>query len=1246
MANLTIGELLRRHRLATEMTQKEIADLIGCHNSVVSRVEQGRQAPTPEYVTRFVAELHLAETDQAEIERVFQGHDAVQRQSRRREDWGEAPDVSVFYGRYADLATLTKWVETDRCRLVALLGMGGIGKTALATKLARQVADQFEAIIWRSLRNAPPLADVLAECVQFLSDQQEVNLPEESERRITRLIHYLDQERYLLILDNAESIMEAGQAGHYRQGYADYGRLFQRIGEGNHQSCVLLTSREKPGEVGRLEGEASPVRSYPLVGLDMEEGQQILINKGLVGSKTAKKALISHYSGNPLALTIVADMIREVYDRDIADFLTDEEIIFDEITDVLDEQFARLSSLEQSLMYWLAIEREPVSRDVLLDDLVEPVSKRQLAVALRSLRRRSLIEASGADFTLQNVVMEYVTERLIGQVCEEIIIGRMNLFHNHALIKATAKDYVRDSQIRLTLQPIREKLLVRSTAFQVENDLRRLVDICRDIRPKRTGYLAGNLLNVLCFLKTGLEGFDFSNILIRQAYLQQIELQDIDFSNSEFSETVFADTFGSGNIIQFSPNGKLLGIGASNGQVRIVDATNGVPLFICEGHETGGSIWSIAFSPDSQILASGSRDRTVRIWDTNTGQCLHIFREPYLVHRIRFSPDGRLLASNGGKVSIRVWGVDVRSLKYELQGHRDDVETIRFSPDGQLIASGSWDHTVRIWDAQTGESVHVLKEHVGPVRAISFAPDGNTLASSSADMTIRLWEVDTGQCLLILKGHRESVRDVTFSPDGYFLISQSQRALRVWDTKSGDCLQTLQASTRFVRGVRCDPSSQWLANVDIDHTLHLWELKTGRHIGLLIGHKSHIWSYEFHPDRAILASGSEDQTVRLWDIVSRQCLKMIQGYSSNVCTFLLDSEKGLLATGHEDHKIRLWNLDDGKCINTLSGHTYWVWTIAINPDQNILASGSFDSSIKLWDMKTGDNLMTLVSHRSSLSVVRFSNEGNLLASLSRDGQLYCWSVKSGKPIYQIRTQHVQRRSYIAFSPDDRFLANNSGHDVFLFDVASGDVAKVLKGHTEFVISFSFSPDGKIIATGSQDHTIRLWNVETGECLNQLKGHDGLVFKVAFNPAGNILASSGGDHVVKLWNVTTGHCVQKFEGHTESVTALSFNSKGKVLSSGSNDKTVRLWNVETAHCIKVLGGHRSSISKVTFDSRTGRLASGGWDDEVRLWDTETGKCIRIFRPDRPYERMNITGVTGLTEAQKDSLKALGAIEDPV
>ncbi|MBD2184490.1 NB-ARC domain-containing protein [Aerosakkonema funiforme] len=377
--------------------------------------------------------------------------------------WQEFIDVSYFYGRTAELATVKTWIVQHRCRMVALLGIGGIGKTAFAVKFAQQLRDEFDYIIWRSLSHAPDLADELAAMIGFLSNHQEITLSNDLDSRISQLIDYLYRYRCLVILDQVESLFESGElVGKYCQGYEDYGKLFKRFGQSLSNSCLLLTSREKPREIALLEGEKLPIRSLQIKGLSTAEITKIFKLRGsFSASEWECKTIGEYYSGNPLLLKIVATKIQELFNGDICHFLFLQQqcnLIFDNISELLEEHFNRCSDLEKEVMYWLAINREPMSIVELQSDILSLESKQKLPDHLISLERRSLIENNSATYTLISEVKDYVNNRLIMLIYHEITFNKKDLIHRLCLWKYPTVENINSEEINFILKPIVEKL--------------------------------------------------------------------------------------------------------------------------------------------------------------------------------------------------------------------------------------------------------------------------------------------------------------------------------------------------------------------------------------------------------------------------------------------------------------------------------------------------------------------------------------------------------------------------------------------------------------------------------------------------------------------------------------------------------------------------------------------------------------------------------------------------------------------
>ncbi|MGB7892714.1 MAG: NACHT domain-containing protein [Microcoleus sp.] len=692
-------------------------------------------------------------------------------------------------------------------------------------------------------------------------------------------------------------------------------------------------------------------------------------------------------------------------------------------------------------------------------------------------------------------------------------------------------------------------------------ELLEILEATRGKTESEVGYVGGNAATLLVKIdRTALETKDLSRAVILGADFTNATLRHVNFAEANLANSDFTKIFGRVRSVIFSPDGKLLATGDSDGVVRLWEASTGREILTCKGHTN--VVESVAFSPDGEILASGSYDKTIKLWDVKSGECLKV-----------------------------------------LQGHTESVMFVTFNPDGNILASGSFDRTIRLWDIRRGECLKTLQHHTKVVFSVAFHPAGEILASGSGDKTVRLWNIGSGECLKTLQGHTKNVFSVAFDSAGEILASGSaDKTVRLWNIGSGECLKTLEGHFDQVRSIALSPSGEILASGSFDQTAKLWDIRTGECLNTLQGHCNQVGSVAFHPAGEILVSGSYDQTLRLWAISSGECLNTLQGHSTQVRSVAFSPNGEILASGDDEQTVRLWDVNTGECLQILQGHLDRVHLVAFHPNGEILASGSYDQTLRLWDVNTGECLHTLPECGKEVRSIAFNPSGEILASGSYDQTVRLW------------------------------------------DIRSGECLKTWQGHNTSLYSVAFSPLGEIFASTGYDGTVRLWDIHTGECLQILQGHTGSARAIAFSQNGELVASGSVDQKVRLWDINSGECLNIFHGHTDWISSVAFSYSGEIVASGSVDLTVRLWDIRTGECLKILQGHTSRINYVAFNSEDQIIAACSRDGTIMIWEVETGECLKILKSDRPYENMNIAGVTGLTEVEKATLKALGAVEN--
>jgi WD40 repeat protein/transcriptional regulator with XRE-family HTH domain len=1206
------GQTFLTLRTSIGLTQADLARRLRISRKAVGEWEAGKTYPTAEHLKAVIAlavgqQVWPSGREEAEIRAFWQAahqkvlldeawlgtllsdaqapraaepgdqiSGAAQAPARRRPrlDWGDALAVTSFYGREWELDLLSQWVVQERCRVVSVLGQGGIGKSALATQVMHRVAEDFEVVIWRSLRDAPTYEALLDDCLQVLAPQALRDPSASLESRQNLLLDCLRSQRVLLVYDNLESFLEEREdSGHIRPGYEGFARVLRRVAETEHQSCWLLTSREKPADLVPLEGDRAPVRTLRLARLDAEACQQLLAEKGVAGSGASHLRLIQAYAGNPLALKIVAQTIVDLFDGQIALFLEQGEVVFGGVRALLAQQFTRLSVAEQTVLLWLAIVREPVSMERLLALLVTPLSRAQVLEAIEALHHRSLIERGQhpGSFTLQSVVLEYATGQLLAEAASEIEQGRLVRLIEHGLELATVKEYIRQTQQRLTVAPLLAQ--VRSAypeRGEVEERLLTLLVSLRARADYAQGYGPANLLALLRMLRGHLHGLDLSRLSIRGAFLQGVQMQDTSLAGATLRDTLFTESFDVIRTLAISPDGQSWATGSRRGDVQVWMQGGKVLHQSWQAH--ADTVRALAFSLDGTTLATGSWDGAIKLWDLERGALLWANWLPTKIQRIAFAPDGRTLASGGGDGIVRLWDTTSGALLRAFPSQSRQVQALAWSPDGRLLASGSQDGSIRIWEQpreQPDAGVQLFAGHTSWVTGLAFAPDGRTLASGSVDQTVKLWEVESGLCLQTLAGHTTSVTAIAWSPDGNLLAS-SWRDPMIW----------------------------------------LWDVEASRYRAVLHGHEAGVDTIAFTPDSHHLLSGSDDGTLRLWDVEHGLCVQSLQSYAISLYDVAWSPDGTKIASAGTDTLVTIWDVESLALPRVLCGHRHVVYGVAWSPDGKMLASSGWDSTIRLWDAATETSVQTLQDpdHVDAFIFgVAWSPDGKWLAGASTIRGVQVWEVNTGVRRWVGQTHAAATR--VAWSPDGTRLASCSDDgSVFLWDATSGILLLQLAGHQGIVKSVAWSPDSRRLASGSG---------------NQGRGESGEIF---------------------VWDAHSGQRVHAFVGYSGVVSALAWAASGERLISGGSNGMVRWWDVQRRECVRIRKAHQGTVQslKVSPDGRT--LASCGDDGAIKIWDVQSGEDLRTLRRDRPYERLKITGIRGLTQAQKATLHALGAIED--
>lgn len=331
-------------------------------------------------------------------------------------DLGSMPSTAHFVGRQAEMAELHTWIERERRPLVALFGLNGQGKSALAAHYVQTLLDDdpvlapgFESIIWRTLDADSTCTQVLQKWVQQLSGIPSAEVPTDFDSLVTALLAILNQRRCLLVLDGVESILRP-EIHNTRPLEKSFDALFRLLAEREHRSCLLLTSRVRPAVLTHADERNGLFALLEVEGLTVKDSGTLLHMYGIERDPAIYQQLYRRYAGNPLLLRWVSNVIHTLFGGDVAAFLQEEIILLNDIRTDISQQLTSLASLEQQILHILATAGQPLDRQTLREKLTPPPTKEHYFHALQTLQRSFLIHKTGMHIKLPELLSACLAE--------------------------------------------------------------------------------------------------------------------------------------------------------------------------------------------------------------------------------------------------------------------------------------------------------------------------------------------------------------------------------------------------------------------------------------------------------------------------------------------------------------------------------------------------------------------------------------------------------------------------------------------------------------------------------------------------------------------------------------------------------------------------------------------------------------------------------------------------------------------
>jgi WD40 repeat protein len=532
-------------------------------------------------------------------------------------------------------------------------------------------------------------------------------------------------------------------------------------------------------------------------------------------------------------------------------------------------------------------------------------------------------------------------------------------------------------------------------------------------------------------------------------------------------------------------------------------------------------VTSIAFSQDGYTAISGSADGSIIQWDLATGDPLwQITSHSGEINSIAMSSNGDFILSGSEDGRLILWDTESGTKLRQFESDGQPVTSVVFGPGDQFAISATGTGKITLWKVESGQPIRELPGHLMRVNALAISPDGSKTLSTSEDLSLRLWSNEAGKVI-----HQENINcrpnKIALSQDGAFALVSCEHMFYRWDIQKWREQQRFIGHTDMINALAVSIDGRLGLSASSDGTLRLWNLGTQIEQEVFVSGVEGLNAIASTSDGENLLLGSD--TPALWNIASRQIVRKYDGFKGYVAPGAVDisSDGRVLVIGGglwpplDVRSLVAWDVDTGEIVCNFTGHDTMLRSVSISPDNRFLLAGSQNpeertGDLILWDLQTCQ-MVRRFETSGDVSSISFSRDGRrAITGTGYFSQITLWNVNTGKEIKHFELPEPGPILDLAFSPDGESVLGAGLDRLILWDIQSGEIARVYSGHAGMPWSLEISPDGKYIFSGSQLGEVIIWDYSTGEELYHSTSHASPIYSVAFSPDGRFAYSASED----------------------------------------------------------------------------------------------------------------------------------------